>query len=439
MAISPRQIGDALVLTLPNVVSEVSPGLLARTLAAAVVPTATLVVLDLRGVGLVSVHTARTLIAFAGGCAARGVECVLVPDPASTAVSVVLDVIDPNGAVPRFGTLDQALAGHAGTTPPVTRPLGSVVDRRSFADTDLKVLQKLLSTSYAPMRIGCAAGRAQVRLTRLAAGEISVDELDVGFGMTYDVGPMGRVCLVDVESGAVADHLVRGQREPEAFGPGELFSFAPPDLPVSGRISNARARVTLLTPDLFSQVTGHDRGFRLLSHRPFDAVAGGRLRAAITHVRDTVLAASDADLLLVSTANRYLAATVLRTFPNTVLSPPGAADEHDAHLQTLRRAMAFIESNADRDISAADIATAACVTVRAVQLSFRRHLGTTPMAYLRRVRLDGARTELQASDPGASTVTRIGARWGFSRASTFAAQYRVAYGETPSRTLRDDT
>ncbi|GAA2694806.1 MULTISPECIES: helix-turn-helix transcriptional regulator [Actinosynnema] len=142
--------------------------------------------------------------------------------------------------------------------------------------------------------------------------------------------------------------------------------------------------------------------------------------------------------LLLATAQRYLAASVLAAFPSTVLAEPTAATRRDAHFHTLRRAIAFIESNADRDIAMPDIAAAAFVTPRAVQLAFRRHLSTTPMAYLRRVRLDAARTELRASDARYTTVTQVSARWGFGRASAFAAHYRAAYGEPPSRTLRSE-
>jgi predicted DNA-binding protein YlxM (UPF0122 family) len=39
----------------------------------------------------------------------------------------------------------------------------------------------------------------------------------------------------------------------------------------------------------------------------------------------------------------------------------------------VRRAVAFIEEYAHRDISAADIAGAAQVSIRAVQLAFARH------------------------------------------------------------------
>ena len=71
----------------------------------------------------------------------------------------------------------------------------------------------------------------------------------------------------------------------------------------------------------------------------------------------------------------------------------------------------------------------------AVQLAFRRHLDTTPIEYLRRVRLDRAHHDLIAADPARVTVTAIAVRWGFPSPSRFAARYRQAYGISPSHTL----
>jgi AraC-like DNA-binding protein len=74
--------------------------------------------------------------------------------------------------------------------------------------------------------------------------------------------------------------------------------------------------------------------------------------------------------------------------------------------------------------------------MRAVQLAFRRHMDTTPMTYLRRVRLDHAHRELMAADPAEQTVTGIAYRWGFPSPSRFATYYRDVYGVLPGRTLR---
>ncbi len=69
----------------------------------------------------------------------------------------------------------------------------------------------------------------------------------------------------------------------------------------------------------------------------------------------------------------------------------------------------------------------------------QRHLGTSPMGYLRRVRLDHAHQDLTRSSPGDGlTVTAVAYRWGFRSSSRFAAAYRRAYGVAPSYTLNHD-
>ena len=103
---------------------------------------------------------------------------------------------------------------------------------------------------------------------------------------------------------------------------------------------------------------------------------------------------------------------------------------------TVGRAVAFIEERARDDISVTDIAAAAFVTVRAVQLAFRRYLDTTPLAYLRQVRLEGAHDQLVSADPSRTTVTAVAADWHFTNASRFSAYYRAAYGIPPAETLR---
>ncbi|MFG2819644.1 helix-turn-helix domain-containing protein [Kitasatospora sp. NPDC048365] len=65
----------------------------------------------------------------------------------------------------------------------------------------------------------------------------------------------------------------------------------------------------------------------------------------------------------------------------------------------------------------------------------RRHLDTTPLAHLRRVRLDAAHRDLLAADPRTTTVTEIAVRWGFAHPGHFAAHYRDAYRTSPSTTL----
>jgi anti-anti-sigma factor len=103
---------------------------------------------------------------------------------------------------------------------------------------------------------------------------------------------------------------------------------------------------------------------------------------------------------------------------------------------TVGRAVAFIEERARDDVGVTDIAAAAFVTVRAVQLAFRRYLDITPLGFLRQVRLEHAHQELAEADPDRTTVTAIAAGWRFTNASRFSAYYRAAYGVPPTQTLR---
>lgn len=98
--------------------------------------------------------------------------------------------------------------------------------------------------------------------------------------------------------------------------------------------------------------------------------------------------------------------------------------------------MSFIHENADGDIGLSEIAAAANLTPRAVQYMYRRHLGVTPMEYLRRVRLDRAHRDLQAANPAVDTVNSIAGRWGFAHAGRFSVAYRRVFGMSPSATLR---
>lgn len=160
------------------------------------------------------------------------------------------------------------------------------------------------------------------------------------------------------------------------------------------------------------------------------------------HVFDDVL---DSDALMASPlvrANtlRQLAATLLATFPNTALdalTAPDARDGHGPGPATVRRAVEFIHAHAHEDIGLAEITDAARIGARSLQLAFRHHRDTTPLEYLRRVRLEYAHRDLQAADPTrGDRVETIAARWGFGHPGRFSVLYRKQYGRSPSATLR---
>ncbi|THA87034.1 AraC family transcriptional regulator [Streptomyces sp. A0592] len=310
-----------------------------------------------------------------------------------------------------------------------------------FESGNLEATEAFLSAAYTPMRIGGRPADTRARISRTAVGGLSVDRLSFGYTMGYDAGCLNKVCLVTMHSGTIVD--TTGGRE-EVFGPGETFLLAPPDRPYEGRVREARYTITMFDPRLLGRVAAAPAGraVRITGPRAVGPAENRRLGAAVAYLRDHVLdddaASGDPDGLLVSTAAQHLAATVLRTLPNTAREDADAPrDTRDAHSDTLRRAVAFIEANAHRDITLADIAASVPVTPRAVQYAFTRHAGTTPLGHLRRVRLARAHADLRSADPsGAATVAGIAGRWGFAHQGRFAAAYRQEYGVAPSATLR---
>jgi transcriptional regulator GlxA family with amidase domain len=74
--------------------------------------------------------------------------------------------------------------------------------------------------------------------------------------------------------------------------------------------------------------------------------------------------------------------------------------------------------------------------VRTLQQGFQRHLGMSPMAYLRLVRLRGAHRDLRTADPCHSSVALIAHGWGFTHLGRFAAAHKSMYGQTPQEALR---
>ena len=76
------------------------------------------------------------------------------------------------------------------------------------------------------------------------------------------------------------------------------------------------------------------------------------------------------------------------------------------------------------------------VSRRTVQNSFRAVADTTPLSYLRSVRLNGVRRALMGSRAGDLTVGDAAGQWGFFHLSHFAAEYQELFGELPSQTPR---
>lgn len=103
---------------------------------------------------------------------------------------------------------------------------------------------------------------------------------------------------------------------------------------------------------------------------------------------------------------------------------------------SIRNAFDVIDSRTTEIVSVVDVATAAGISVRALEEGFRRHVGKPPMAYLRDVRLARVHADLQTAEPDQTTVSAVARRWGFNHYGRFTATYSARYGVSPAETLR---
>ena len=140
--------------------------------------------------------------------------------------------------------------------------------------------------------------------------------------------------------------------------------------------------------------------------------------------------------LLRTAAVDMLFAAALTTFQVEVGGRPVGSGTDGALPRAVRRALAYIEDNAEQAVTVEDIAAASRLSVRGLQAAFRRHLDTTPVRALRAVRLSAAHDDLLAADPTATGVSEIALARGFRHLGRFAAEYRRQYGESPSATLQ---
>ena len=101
----------------------------------------------------------------------------------------------------------------------------------------------------------------------------------------------------------------------------------------------------------------------------------------------------------------------------------------------ITKAQNFIHSNVTNNISPEDIATAANISTRTLFMGFQEYLNTTPMRYLKDLRLEQVRQSLDYAHPIGSSVTTIAMEYGFNHLGHFCTSYKEKFGELPHETL----
>ncbi|SHG21189.1 AraC family transcriptional regulator [Geodermatophilus nigrescens] len=305
------------------------------------------------------------------------------------------------------------------------------------------VAQAVLTELYRSERPHAFSGVRRSFICELrsaTAGRLGADRLRFTAGMRCVIAPLSDLVVVSPVSGEC--RYVAG-RDEIITRPGVVFRH-PIGLAFSGEWDDMDVSIVRLPLAVVERVAEERLGVPPADVR-FDGmspVSGSMRRTWLGLMRFVHQQMADpvsglAEPLVAAQLTELVAATALATFPNTTMTSARLPRAGSVAPAVVRRAVAFIDAHASLPITVTDVARAAGVGPRALQLAFARHLGLSPTGYMRRVRLEGAHRELQAADPTAGdTVAVIAGRWGFAKPDRFAAHYRATYGVLPSHTLR---
>ncbi|WP_157647410.1 helix-turn-helix transcriptional regulator [Actinomycetospora chiangmaiensis] len=324
-------------------------------------------------------------------------------------------------------------------------PAPAAVRREFFTTTDVGRARTHLARDYPDVTFDLTgpSRRYVLDITSLSVGALGIDRIYAGSShLTRIPGTGGGVWIVHPVRGRYRledgrhDVAVEGS-VPLCVRPGTSHTVGTEDVSLRvvrldlAVVAEAAAAVAGIAPE----------SVRFHAPHAISPALARYWTATLQQVVHEVLADDDllAEPLVRIQAVHALAAAAVAVFPNSALdavSDPGAPTAGVTAPVTVRRAVAYIDEHAAEPITLGDIAAAARVGPRALQIAFRRHRDETPLDHLRRVRLHRAHLDLQAADPtGGDTVGRIAARWGFTHSGRFSAAHRRTYGTSPSAVL----
>lgn len=260
---------------------------------------------------------------------------------------------------------------------------------------------------------------------------IGIGALEFGDSMQVDTGTLDDYYLLMFCLNGHADAHVDGQAVAVNQSRGMICS---PHRPFSAKLSSDCEQFMLRIDH--QAIAAHTGADELV----FDRELNLDNPAVLPWLEQLRAIATSPSLLQCASANERVAVEMERLLICLLTAGQGWSD--GPHRDTpsiapkcVRKAESFIEERAGDAIRLQDIATAADVPVRTLLASFRKFRDTTPMQYLREVRLDLSRERLRCAPPG-SSVAVIAMDCGFLHLGRFAQAYQQRFGETPSESLR---
>ena len=106
------------------------------------------------------------------------------------------------------------------------------------------------------------------------------------------------------------------------------------------------------------------------------------------------------------------------------------------HRNLMRKFRAFLDANPDKPIYMSELSAELRVCARTMRTCCQEHLGMGLKRYLLLRRMHFVRRALHEAHPDVTRVTDVATLFGFWELGRFAVAYKLAFGESPSATLR---
>lgn len=295
---------------------------------------------------------------------------------------------------------------------------------------------------FSPHRLEVRSARQglHVQHNQLSLRELSINTLSYGAEVLIDPGERGDFYMVQLPLSGRAD--LHSDRQHVALDTA-MLSVLQPHARSLMRWSDDCAMILLRVPRLAVERRTHEGDPALpprfaLARRRQDPEVAAWWQAALDLTLN--LDRHGDAWLRHPAAQAAIEEFLLSAFTSLLRLPDAPASDtagERADQRCLRRAKEFIHAHLDQALTLDAMARHACVSPRTLEAAFQRHLGLSPLTYARRQRLQAVHQALQAAagHPSAN-VTDIALAHGFVHMGRFAAQYREAFGISPSQTLR---
>ncbi|MCE0764601.1 AraC family transcriptional regulator [Pseudonocardia kujensis] len=310
---------------------------------------------------------------------------------------------------------------------------------RAVRTRDVTEAETRLARVFSPhsLRPNGPAGRFHARANTVGLSRLRLVYLALGTAMTINPDPLSYYAANIVLRGGAEYRQPSSSARSGGYSVGAVLG---PGVPTEMRLDDDCEQLSVLVD---RQALESCAGLPRARHAQVRLAMSLDLRSAATRswidlVRWTIRDAEGGRLL----DNPLAAARVEDLIMMGLLTAQRLDDHDDEALDSrlpaqLARAVELIHEHADRPLTLTDLAEAAGTSVRTLQAGFRRHLDTSPSAYLRNLRLDRTREDLEGrAEDDPAGVTTVALRWGFTHVPRFAALYRQRFGELPSETLR---